>query len=85
MDDFSAANVIFTLMLDVLTSTFTLSPDTFPVMITDDTVPEETEELFLTLTQFLPDIVIRAPNVSRLIIQDNDGKTEFCTFVYTVI
>lgn len=72
-------------MLEVITGTFTLDPNTFPVMITDDNVPEGVEELSLTLTQFLPDIVVRAPNVSRLIIQDNDGKTEFFVFVITLI
>ena len=59
------------LTYNATTDTFVITPPTFPVMITEDNVAEGEEELTVVLTQFLPDIVIRAPNVSRLIIQDN--------------
>ena len=64
------------------TDTFVITPPTFPVMIMDDNVAEGEEELTVVLTQFLPDIVIRAPNVSRLIIQDNGMAALTMTIFY---
>ena len=74
-DDFtSVGGVTVTLSYNINTN-FTLSPAMVSVNINDDNIPEQKEELSLSLTRLFsfPDIVIRAPNVSRLIIQDN-GK-----------
>ena len=59
------------------TITFLLSPDTVMVMITNDNVPEDSEELLLRLVPGVVaaerDIVIIDPDTARLIINDNDG------------
>ena len=78
-DDFSTAgNLIVSLTFDALNNIFVIDPATFSVMIVDDNITEGNEDLFVSLTQLFTfsDIVIRSPNVSRLIIQDI-GMTAF--------
>ena len=78
-DDFSTAgNLIVSLTFDALNNIFVIDPATFSVMIVDDNITEGNEDLFVSLTRLFTfsDIVIRSPNVSRLIIQDI-GMTAF--------
>ena len=86
-DDFSAAaNQIVSLTFDAPNNTFVIDPATFPVMITDDNITEGNEDLFISLTQVFTfsDIVIRSPDVARLIIQDN-GMAPLTRFIFNFL
>lgn len=70
---------VATVFYDQSSSSLAVTPDTFNVMITDDNNPEGVEEFTLNLRPATPaatgrDILIRFPNVSQIIIQDNDGN-----------
>ena len=78
-DDYTGISRQVSLGFDAVTAMFQISPATLMVDIVDDDIREDDEELTLILIPgiaFFPrDIVIRSPNVTRLIIANDDGKT----------
>lgn len=80
-DDFLAfmeENVI--LGFDIGLGRFTVGTPVITIEIEDDDIVEGEEEFTLNLMLGIilsgRDIVIRSPNVSRVIIEDNDGKND---------
>ena len=77
-DDYTSITALVNVFYNLASSSFVLSPDTAMLMITDDSDPEDTEEVTLNLTPGFfsggRNIVILSPNETRVIITDNDGK-----------
>ena len=86
MDDFTAiSSAAISISVNLLSASFELMPPMITVTITNDNIPEELEEFSLSLTQLFQDRVIGQPNVSRLIIEDDDGKMHESVPFNTVI
>lgn len=78
MDDFTTTDSTINLRFDALSGRFLLTALPIVVTVENDDIVEGDEEFTLNLVQGAVlgnrDIVVRSPNVSRIIIIDNDGK-----------
>ena len=82
--DYESITTAVTAIFDIANSMFTIDPQPLvTVTIVNDDVPEDDEDFTLVLTPFFANrislgVVSANPNVSRVIIRNDDGKNSKC-------